>query len=29
MVYPEEGAELLHQVDELLGPEAEAPEETA
>jgi hypothetical protein len=29
MVYPGEGAELLRQVDELLGPEAEAPEETA
>jgi hypothetical protein len=29
MVYPDEGAELLRQVDELLGPEDEAPEETA
>jgi retron-type reverse transcriptase len=29
MVYPEEGAELHRQIDELLGPEAEAPEETA
>ena len=29
MVYPEEGAEFLRQVEELLGPEAEGPEETA
>jgi hypothetical protein len=29
MVYPDEGVELLRQVSELLGPEAEAPEETA
>ena len=29
MVYPDEGAEFLRQVDELLGPEAGAPEETA
>jgi hypothetical protein len=29
MVYPEEGADFLRQVDELLGPEDEAPEETA
>jgi retron-type reverse transcriptase len=28
MVHPEEGAELLRQVEELLGPEAEGPEET-
>lgn len=27
MVQPDEGAELLRQVDELLGPEAEGPEE--
>ncbi|HTU20612.1 MAG TPA: reverse transcriptase family protein [Gemmataceae bacterium] len=29
MVCPDEGAELLRQVEELLGPEEEAPEETA
>lgn len=28
MVHPDEGAELLLQVEELLGPEAEGPEET-
>ncbi len=28
MVHPEEGAELLLQVEELLGPEAEGPEQT-
>src|SRR5262249_25037535 len=28
MVYPDEGAELLRQVEELLGPEAEGPGET-
>jgi RNA-directed DNA polymerase len=29
MVHPDEGAELLRQVEELLGPEDETPEETA
>ncbi len=28
MVYPEEGTELLQQIEELLGPEVEGPEET-
>jgi hypothetical protein len=29
MVQPDEGAELLRQVDELIGPDTDAPEETA